>query len=90
VGTGIDGATKPGSAPLGAEGEAKRGATKAVPPPKKKVGKKLPGSGIPARRSIRVLVWVRRVSQVGFFALFFWFLCATAFRGTFRRASISR
>ncbi|HWA70894.1 MAG TPA: 4Fe-4S binding protein [Polyangiaceae bacterium] len=26
---------------------------------------------------------MRRAAQIGFFALFFWFLCATAFRGTF-------
>ena len=44
---------------------------------------KRPGSGIPARKVIRVLVWVRRVSQVGFLALFLYFLFQTAFRGTF-------
>src|SRR5262245_9153958 len=55
----------------------------AKPAPPKKSGPKRPGSGIPARPIIRTLVWVRRVAQVGFFALFFWFLCSTAFRGTF-------
>jgi polyferredoxin len=49
--------------------------------------KKLPGSGILARRSIRWLVWARRVAQVGFFALFFYFLVQTAFRGTFTATS---
>jgi len=50
---------------------------------KKKIDPKLPGSGIPARTSIRVLKQVRRVSQVGFFALFMYFLFQTAFRGNF-------
>jgi polyferredoxin len=44
---------------------------------------KLPGSGIPARPIVRVLKWVRRVSQVGFFSLFMYFLFQTGFRGTF-------
>lgn len=44
---------------------------------------KRPGSGLPARKSIRILVWMRRVSQVAFFALFMLFLVNTAFRGTF-------
>lgn len=52
-------------------------------PPKKGGGPKRAGSGLPARRRIRVLVWARRAAQVGFFAVFFWFLCSTAFRGTF-------
>ncbi|MBX3183298.1 MAG: 4Fe-4S binding protein [Polyangiaceae bacterium] len=60
-------------------------APKAAPKPEKPVkqGKKRPGSGIPARKIIRALVWVRRVSQVGFFALFLYLLFQTAFRGTF-------
>jgi hypothetical protein len=49
--------------------------------------KKLPGSGIPARKVIRVLVWVRRVSQIGFVTLFLYFLAHTAFRGTFAATS---
>lgn len=49
----------------------------------KKKTKRRPGSGLPARPIIRRLVWARRVAQIGFFALFFWFLCSTAFRGTF-------
>lgn len=44
------------------------------------------GSGIPARMSIRVLVWVRRVSQAGFLALFLYFLFQTGFRGSFASA----
>jgi polyferredoxin len=47
---------------------------------------KRPGSGIPARTSIRVLVWVRRVAQVGFLGLFLYFLFQTAFRGSFASA----
>ena len=39
--------------------------------------------GLPARPVIRILVWVRRVSQVGFLGVFLWFLCQTAFRGNF-------
>ncbi|HEY5960665.1 MAG TPA: 4Fe-4S binding protein, partial [Polyangiaceae bacterium] len=49
--------------------------------------KKGPGSGIPARRSIRILVWVRRFAQAAFLLLFFWFLVNTAFRGTFAARS---
>ncbi len=45
--------------------------------------KKLPGSAIPARKSIRLLKWVRRFAQVFFFALFMYFLFQTAFRGSF-------
>ncbi|HEX4514690.1 MAG TPA: 4Fe-4S binding protein [Polyangiaceae bacterium] len=54
-----------------------------VPPPPAKPKKKLPGSGIPARTSIRVLKQARRFAQVFFFALFMYFLFQTAFRGTF-------
>ena len=49
--------------------------------------KKRPGSGIPARKLITNLVWLRRASQVGFFSLFFYFLTHTAFRGTFAAQS---
>lgn len=49
--------------------------------------KKRPGSGIPARKLITNLVWLRRASQIGFFALFFYFLAQTAFRGTFAAQS---
>ncbi len=44
------------------------------------------GSGLPARKVIQVLVWVRRAVQVGSFGLFAWFLFQTAFRGTFASA----
>ncbi len=46
-----------------------------------------PGSGIPARFSIRTLVWVRRFSQVFFFALFCYFVFQTGFRGSFAASS---
>ncbi|HMR74854.1 MAG TPA: 4Fe-4S binding protein [Polyangiaceae bacterium] len=49
----------------------------------KKRKRKLPGSGIPARKIIRVLQWVRRGAQVVFLGLFLYFLAQTAFRGTF-------
>ncbi|WP_235880212.1 4Fe-4S binding protein [Polyangium aurulentum] len=52
--------------------------------PKKQKGR--PGSGIPARLSIRILVWVRRVSQAGFLGLFLYFLFQTGFRGSFASA----
>ncbi len=55
--------------------------------PQAKPKKKRPGSGIPARRIITNLVWLRRASQVGFFALFFYFLAQTAFRGSFAAQS---
>ncbi len=57
-------------------------ATPGAAPPKKK-SSKLPGSGIPPRRIAVVLKWARRVSQVGFFALFMYFLFQTGFRGSF-------
>ena len=46
-----------------------------------------PGSGIEARPLIRKLVWARRLSQVGFFALFCWLLFETGFRGSFAATS---
>ena len=49
--------------------------------------KKLPGSGIPARKGIRILKWVRRFAQVFFFGLFMYFLFQTAFRGSFAASS---
>jgi polyferredoxin len=45
--------------------------------------KRRPGSGIPARKVIRSLVWARRAAQIGFLSLFLYFLFQTAFRGTF-------
>ncbi|MCC6522174.1 MAG: 4Fe-4S binding protein [Polyangiaceae bacterium] len=45
--------------------------------------KKRPGSGIPARLGIRVLVWVRRFAQAGFLLLFLWLVFRTGFRGSF-------
>ncbi|TKD09185.1 4Fe-4S binding protein [Polyangium fumosum] len=64
------------------------GTTKAPPakPAKPAKVKGRPGSGIEARWSIRILVWVRRVSQAGFLALFLYFLFQTAFRGSFASA----
>jgi polyferredoxin len=59
--------------------------TKGADAPKKKASKR-PGSGIPARRGIRVLVWVRRCAQAGFLALFLYFLFHTGFRGSFTTA----
>ncbi len=46
-------------------------------------GAKRPGSGIPARKIIRVLVWARRFAQTGFLALFLYLLFETGFRGSF-------
>ena len=63
------------------DGDVAPAPAKKAPPAKPK--KKLPGSGIPARRSIRTLVWVRRASQTGFFAVFMYFLFQTGFRGSF-------
>lgn len=54
-----------------------------IPAKPKKIDPKLPGSGIPARRSIVAIKWVRRFSQVFFFALFMYFLFQTGFRGSF-------
>lgn len=65
-----------GAAPVAAPPAAK-------PKRPAKIDPKRAGSGIPARRIIRVLVWVRRFSQVGFFALFMYLLFQTTFRGSF-------
>ena len=56
-------------------------ATKPAKPAK--IDPKRAGSGIPARRVIRWLVWGRRFAQVFFFALFMYFLFQTGFRGSF-------
>lgn len=45
--------------------------------------KKRPGSGLPARKLIRRLVWARRATQLGLFGLFSWLLFQTGFRGSF-------
>ncbi|HEU4405391.1 MAG TPA: 4Fe-4S binding protein [Polyangiaceae bacterium] len=63
------------------------GALEAKPARPKKLDPKRPGSGIPARRAIRILVWVRRFAQAGFFALFMYFLFQTTFRGSFNAAA---
>ncbi len=44
---------------------------------------RLPGSGIPPRRIAVILKWARRACQVGFLAVFLYFLFQTAFRGSF-------
>ena len=49
----------------------------------KKIDPKRPGSGIPARRVIRGLVWARRVVQASCLALFMFLLVETTFRGSF-------
>jgi polyferredoxin len=49
----------------------------------KKIDPKRPGSGIPARRVIRGLVWARRFVQVASLALFTFLLVETTFRGSF-------
>jgi polyferredoxin len=59
------------------------GGAAAVVTPAKKPKKKLPGSGIPPRRIAVILKWARRACQVGFFALFMYFLFQTGFRGSF-------
>ncbi|WP_434045899.1 MULTISPECIES: 4Fe-4S binding protein [Sorangium] len=41
------------------------------------------GSGLPARKAIQVLVWVRRAVQAGCLGLFLYFLFQTGFRGSF-------
>ncbi len=45
--------------------------------------KKRPGSGLPARRLIRGLVWARRASQAFFLAAFLFLLANTGFRRPF-------
>ncbi len=46
-----------------------------------------PGSGLPARKIIRGLVWARRGSQTVFLVGFFFLLTQTAFRGSFSAGS---
>lgn len=46
-----------------------------------------PGSGLPPRRVIVILVWGRRFSQAAFLLLFLFLLTQTAFRGSFEAAS---
>lgn len=74
---GMSGAVNVGGAPAATAASAKPVKKPAKSKPKR------PGSGIPARKIIRALVWARRVSQVGFLAVFLYFLFETAFRGTF-------
>lgn len=50
--------------------------------------KKRAGSGLPARRRIRVLVQLRRMSQAGFLGLFCYLLIQTGFRGSFGAAEV--
>ncbi len=89
-----DSATPTTSAGNGSAGGSSAGsppAPKKLPPPsrfrrwmKRRFGpRKLPGSGIPARGVIRFLAKARVVSQIVFLGVFFWFLFATAFRGSF-------
>ncbi|HEX7602822.1 MAG TPA: 4Fe-4S binding protein, partial [Polyangiaceae bacterium] len=83
-GTGACGCKTTAAASASSAAPAAVVASPVVPVPKKaKIDPKLPGSGIPARRSMRILVWVRRASQVFFFGLFCWFLFQTGFRGSF-------
>ncbi len=50
--------------------------------------KKRPGSGLPARRSIRILVQLRRASQAAFLLLFCFLLVQTGFRGSFGEGEV--
>ncbi|MCK6531454.1 MAG: 4Fe-4S binding protein [Polyangiaceae bacterium] len=80
-----------GSGAGGGQGASAPPAPTKPPPPsklarwwKKRFGpRRLPGSGIPARKVIRFLAKARVVSQALFLSIFLWFLFQTAFRGTF-------
>ena len=52
--------------------------------------RKLPGSGLPARRVIRTLRWARRIVQAVSLAVFLFFLAQTAFRGSFSASTDTR
>jgi len=85
---GIVGVTDPSqpvaSAAVGASSAPAKGPSKVTQWVKKLFQKKRrAGSGIPARTSIRTLVWIRRLAQTGFFLLFMYWLVNTAFRGSF-------
>src|SRR5258706_5836864 len=75
----ISSAGAPSAATVAGPAVAVSGAT-AKP---KKIDPKRSGSGIPARRVIRGLVWARRVVQVSCLALFMFLLVETTFRGSF-------
>jgi len=51
--------------------------------PRHTSAKKRAGSGLPPRRIAVALKWFRRLSQISFVSLFVFFLCQTAFRGSF-------
>jgi polyferredoxin len=53
---------------------------------RRRAGKRRPGSGLPARKVIQVLVWVRRAVQAGCLGLFVYLLFQTGFRGSFASA----
>ena len=80
-----------GSGAAGGQGASAPPAPTKPPPPSKLAKwwkkrfrpRKLPGSGIPARKVIRFLAKARVVSQALFLGIFLWFLFQTAFRGTF-------
>ncbi len=78
---GAPGATRADAEKSSQQAELAEPPQEAPPPPKPNPRRS--GSGVPARPVIRVLVWVRRVAQVAFLALFLALLLRTAFRGTF-------
>lgn len=73
-------AQKPAAATAAAGASATIPASGAPPATRRQGGRP---SAIAPRRAIRILVWLRRISQALFLLLFLGLLAATAFRGTF-------
>jgi polyferredoxin len=77
----LDATSAPATSPA-SQDPAARAPALASPPPAKPASKR-PGSGLPPRRIAVVLKAARRAAQVSFLLLFLYFLCQTAFRGSF-------
>jgi polyferredoxin len=80
-------APAPAPAPAPTPASATAAAFPVAPAKPKKIDPKRAGSGIPARRVIRGLVWARRFAQTFFLGLFVYLLFQTAFRGSFAARS---
>jgi polyferredoxin len=75
-----------GSAREGGSSRLAKAAALLIRTARKPSGKRRSGSGLPARKVIQVLVWVRRAVQAGCFGLFAYLLFQTGFRGSFASA----
>jgi polyferredoxin len=81
--TPVTGASPEVVAPAPARAAAAAATSAAAASAPSRRGSRLSGSGIAPRRIAVILKWARRVCQVGFLALFLYFLFQTGFRGSF-------